>query len=223
MLTTDEFPAAYLSTLTQQINNWLSDMIRTGQLPSDAYRRRSEQGMESTSTGSDTTYELGEHFLMVSMKDPEVYAVEAPDRDLGDLVTLTGRRHHQLKYKKRAVAYARSLVAKEEALCQLFATRLASHVEDAIAVLDKSENEIPEFASEPWRVRLLTIPTFHTHAFLIQKLKNGSDAVDDDSYVYVVSAPPWLDELPRERLLKSKEFLLGFRGKTPINGLREQR
>ena len=69
-------------------------------------------------------------------------------------------------------------------------------------------------------MRLVTIPTFHTHAFLIQeKGINGSDVASGDSYALVVSAPGWLDELPRQKLLTTKEFLLGFKDKTPIIGL----
>lgn len=206
MLKSDYFPNAHLSTLSEQINNWLGDMIRTGQLPSDA-------------VAASTSYELGEQFLMVSMKDPEVHAVKSLDRDLGELVTLTGRRHHQLKYKQMAVAYARSLVAKDDALCQLFATRLAPHVQEAIEWLDKLESEVPEFANGSWRVRLVSIPTFHTHAFLIQQVQNGSDVALGNSYVFVVSAPDWVDKLPRQRLLTSREFLLGFKDKTPIIGI----
>lgn len=212
MLKTDDFPIAHLSKLTEQINNWLGDMIRTGQLPADE--------KESTAAPTPTAYRLGEQFLMVSMKDPEVRIVNSLGSDLGELVTLTGRRHHQLKYRQRAVAYARSLVEQDETLCQLFATKLAPNVEKAIAWLDARESE---FASGSWRVRLVTIPTFHTHAFLIQRMENGSQVPAGDSIVFVVSAPKWLDKLPRERLLTSTEFLLGFKNKTPIIGLRRQR
>ena len=33
MFKTDPFPPANLNSLTEQINNWLGDMIRNGQLP----------------------------------------------------------------------------------------------------------------------------------------------------------------------------------------------
>lgn len=210
MLKTDDFPTAHLSKLTEQINDWLGDMIRTRQMPSDDM------------TGS-SSYELGEQFLMASIKDPEVRAVTSLDRDLGELVTLTGRRHHQLKFKHRAVAYARSLVptdGQDETLCQLFATKLAPSVQKAIAWLDEHETD---FDSGSWRVRLVTIPTFHTHAFLIQKLDNGSDVTVGDSVVFVVSRPKWLDTLPKQTLLTSKEFLLGFKDKTPIVGIEMKR
>lgn len=208
MLKTDDFPTDHLSKLTEQINNWLANMIRTRRLP--AAKNGSAAGITSPS------YELGEQFVMVSMKDPEVKAVTSPGSDLGELVTKTGRRHHQLKYKRRAVAYARSLVDKEETLCQLFATKLAPKVARAIKWLDAHETE---FANGSWRVRLVTIPTFHTHAFLIQKLVNENNGPLGDSIVLVVSAPKWLRKLPRRRLLTSREFLLGFKGKKPIIGL----
>lgn len=212
MLKTDVFPDAHLGTLTEQINNWIGDMIRTGQLPPAKNGSAAENAAE---------YELGEQFLMVSMKDPEVYAaVESFDRDLGELVTLTGRRHHQLKYKQSAVAYARSLIDDNEALCQLFVTKLAPSVQAAIAWLDAHEDE---FANGIWRVRLLTIPTFHTHAFLIQKVEEGSDVPISDSIVYVVSAPPWLNKLPSEQTLTTREFLNGFKGKSPIIGVNVRR
>lgn len=218
MFKTDPFPPANLNSLTEQINNWLGDMIRNGQLPPLKDEAPLDHVTRSTSSPTGS-YELGEQFLMACLNDPEVHAVRSLDRDLGELVTLTGRRHHQLKYKQTAVAYARSLVANDEALCQLFATKLAPKVQEAIAWLDERENERPEFAEEPWRVRLVTIPTFHTHAFLIQKVENGSDVASGDSYALVVSAPGWLDELPRQKLLTTKEFLLGFKDKTPIIGL----
>jgi hypothetical protein len=187
-------------------------MIRTGQLPPATNGSAAENAAE---------YELGEQFLMVSMKDPEVYAaVESFDRDLGELVALTGRRHHQLKFKQRAVAYARSLTDEKEALCQLFATKLAPSLQDAIAWLDAREDK---FATGVWRVRLLTIPTFHTHALLIQEVENGSDIPISDSIVYVVSAPTWLNKLERDQFLTTREFLSGFKGKTPIIGVNARR
>jgi hypothetical protein len=205
MLKTDDFPAAHLGTLTEQINNWLGDMIQTGQLPPD----------ENNSGAAPTAYELGEQFLMFSMKDPQEYA-ESSDPNLSKLLMPTGRRHHQLKYKQKAIAYARSLVDQNESLCQLFATKLAPSIQEATAWLDDHETE---FDTGSWRVRLVTIPTFHTHAFLIQELENGSDVTVGDSYVFVVSRPKWLDKLPKRTLLTPGEFLLGFKDKTPIIGI----
>jgi hypothetical protein len=220
MLKSDDFPTTHLNSLTEQINNWLGDMIRTGQLPSDKNEPPLDDEAASTSPATEASYELGEQFLMVCLNNPEVHAVKSTDRDLGELVTLTGRRHHQLKYEQRAVAYARSLVDKNEALCQLFATRLAVNVQNAISWLDAPENQPPEFALASWRVRLVTIPTFHAHAFLIQKMQNGGAAAIGDSYVFVISAPDWLDKLPQQpKLLTSREFLLGFKDKSPIIGL----
>src|SRR6185295_8050940 len=125
-----------------------------------------------------------------------------------------------LKYKKRPLAYARSNIDRGEALCQLFATKLAAKVQDAIEWLDAHEDEFPEFAEATWRVRLVTIPTFHTHAFLIQQLGNGSDVATGESYIFVVSSPDWLERLPRQKLLRTREFLLAFQSKTPIIGVR---
>jgi len=209
MLSNDDFPTTHVNKLTEQINNWLGEMIRKGQLPAD-----SPQASPTTAS-----YELGEQFLMASLTDPEVHAVTSLDRDLSELVTATGRRHYQIKFKQVAVAYARSLVASDESLCQLFATRLAPKVQEAIAWLDAREAEGSEFAEGSWRVRLVTIPPFHTHAFLIEKMQNGSDVALGDSYVLVVSAPDWLERLPRQRLLTTREFLLGLKDEVPILGL----
>ena len=212
MLKSDDFPPEHLKALTEQINNWLGDMIRNHQL-------RPAHVMDSGSATTTDSYELGEQFLMACLNDRELRDVNSLDRDLGNLVKLTGRRHHQLKQKKEAVAYARSLVGNET-LCQLFATKLAPKIQEAIEWLDAHENEFPEFAEASWRVRLVTIPTFHTHAFLIQKLENGSDVPTGESYIFVVSAPDWLEKLPKQRLLRTREFLLAFQSKTPIIGVR---
>ena len=213
MLKTDDFPPQHLETLTEQINNWLGDMIRSGQLRLEHWDSES-----STTSGS---LELGEHFLMAFLDDRKIRARDSLDQDLGQLVTSTGRRHHQLKYKKRAVAYARSLVDQDETLCQLFATKLAPKVDSAIAWLDAREDQIPEFVESSWRVRLVTIPTFHTHVFLIQRVEeDGSEVPDAESYIFVVSAPPWMDDLPKEKLLRTREFLLAFQSKAPILGVR---
>jgi len=212
MLKSDDFPPQHLKTLTEQINNWLGDMIRTRQLPLE------DLDFESSATSG--SFELGEHFLMAFLDDRKIRAAESLDRDLGELVTLTGRRHHQLKYKKKAVAYARSLVARDETLCQLFATKLAPKVDRAIAWLDAHEDQIPEFVESSWRVRLVTIPTFHTHVFLIQNVEDGSEVAVGESYIFVVSAPDWLERLQPRELMRTTEFLLAFQSKTPILGVR---
>jgi len=211
MLKTDDFPAEHLQTLTKQINNWLGDMIRTGQLRMDRVT-----GSQSAATAD--SFELGEQFLMAFLDDKQIRDVNSLDRDLSDLVKPTGRRHHQLKYNKKALAYARSLVEKEETLCQLFATKLAPKIQDAIEWLDEREDE---FAGAAWRVRLVTVPTYHTHAFLIQQLENGSNVSTGDSYILVVSAPEWMhSRLPSQTLLRTRDFLLAFRSKVPIIGVR---
>jgi hypothetical protein len=201
MLKSDDFSNERRASLVVQVNNWIGDMIKNNQLPSGG------------------SYELGEQFLMVSLNRPESDAVESLDKDLGELVTLTGRRHHQLKYNKKALAYARSLVDDDDSLCQLFATKLASNVQDAISWLDSLENQTPEFATGTWRVRLVTIPTYHAHAFLIEKMKDGTDMLAGESYVLMISAPPWLEKLQGMKLLTPTEFLLGFQDKKPIIGL----
>lgn len=216
MLKSDDFPLEYLKTLTEQINNWLGDMLRSGQL-------RLDRLLGSKSAATADSFELGEQFLMAVLNDKEIRDVNSINRDLGDLVKLTGRRHHQLKFEKKALAYARSLVEKQETLCQLFATKLAPKIQEAIEWLDANENQFPEFAEASWRVRLVTIPTFHTHAFLIQQLENGSNVSTGESYIFVVSAPDWMERLPRQKLLRTREFLLAFQSKTPIIGVRGTR
>ncbi len=205
MLIVDEFPNQHLKTLTNQINSWLSNMIQR-----DRLRVNPAKG----------AFELGEQFVMACLNDKEIRAVESLDKDLGELVTLTERRHHQIKQNKHAFAYARSLVNQDETLCQLFATKLAPNIAKALARLDKYENNSPEFVELTWRVRLVTIPTFHTHVFLIQRVENGSEVPGSASYIYVVSAPDWFNTLPRERLLRTKEFLHAFHKQTPILGIR---
>lgn len=210
MLKTDDFPPEHLQTLTAQINEWLGDMIRTGQL-------RMDRVTGSPSAATADAFELGEQFVMAVLNDKEIRDVNSLNRDLGDLVKLTGRRHHQLKFQKKALGYARSLVGKKETLCQLFATKLAPKVQAAIEWLDARENQ---FAGATWRVRLVTVPTYHTHAFLIQQLEDGSDVSTGDSFILVVSAPNWMDRLPQQQLLKTREFLLAFQSKAPIIGVR---
>jgi len=209
MLTTDDFPPEHLQTLTEQINNWLGDMIRSRQLRLD-----SVTGSQSAATAD--SFELGEQFLMAVLNDKEIRDVNSLNKDLGALVKPTGRRHHQLKYQKKALAYARSLVEKKETLCQLFATKLAPKVQDAIEWLDAHEDE---FAGATWRVRLVTVPTYHTNAFLIQQLENGSNVSTGDSYILVISAPEWMRTLPQHQLLRTREFLLAFQRKVPIIGV----
>src|SRR5215467_5376810 len=118
MLKSDSFPPEHLKTLTEQVNSWLGEMIRSHQL-------RLDHLMGSESAMTTGKFELGEQFWMACLNDREIRDVNSLDRDLGELVKLTGRRHHQLKYNKRAMAYARSLVDEGDALCQLFATTLA--------------------------------------------------------------------------------------------------
>jgi len=210
MLKSDDFPPEYLETLTEQINYWLGDMIRSRQL-------RLDRVLGSESAMTTDSFELGEQFLMACLLDKEIRDVNSLNRDLGDLVKPTGRRHHQLKHQKKALAYARSLVEKNETLCQLFATKLAPKVQEAIEWLDAHEDA--EFAEATWCVRLVTVPTFHTHVFLIQQLENGSNSTGE-SYIFVVSAPDWMEKLPRQKLLRTREFLLAFKSKTPIIGVR---
>jgi hypothetical protein len=225
MLKSDDFSDERRDSLVEQINNWLGDMLRSGQLPA-ANGEPPPDDSDQTPLTTGGSYELGEQFLMACLNDPEFHAVNSLDRDLGELVTLTGRRHHQLKYidgqthNKRAVAYARSRVDENDSLCQLFATKLALDVEKAISWLDAPANEPPEFGAASWRVRLVTIPTYHAHAFLIQKMKNGTDLAVGDSQIFLISAPPWLEKLQEKKLLTSREFLLGFKDKKPIIGLR---
>jgi hypothetical protein len=216
MLKSDDFSAERRDHLVKQINNWLGDMIRNKQLPYDQKGVVADDS-DPTPLPAGGTYEIGEQFLMASLNNSEIHAVKSLDRDLGDLVTLTGRRHHQLKYNKQAVAYARSR-DKDDSLCQLFATKLAVKLQDAISWLDEHENDLPESATATWRVRLVTVPTYHAHAFLMQKMK-GTKVAAGDSFVCVISAPGWLDELRPKQLLTSREFLLAFKDKRPIFGL----
>jgi hypothetical protein len=227
MLKSDDFPPRHLKTLVPQIDSWLGDMIRSGQLSMDRL-------MDSELPMTMDSFELGEQFLMVCLNEEEIHDVKSWDRDLADLVVLTGRRHHQLKNQKMAFGYARSLVTKEDALeadaaeqaapeedapetlCQLFATQLAPKIQKAIEWLDAHEDK---FGEGTWRVRLVTIPTFHTHAFLIQQLKNGSEVSTGESYILVISKPDWMETLPFHQLLRTREFLKAFEKKSPIIGV----
>jgi hypothetical protein len=204
--------------LVKQINNWLGDLIRNKQLPYDQNEVPLDDSapMALSARGS---WELGEHFLMACLKQPEVLAVTSLDKDLSGLIEPTGRRHHQLKFNKIPLAYARSLVEDDDSLCQLFATRLAGKVENAITWLDTPQNQPPEFTEGTWFVQLVTIPTYHAHAFLINKTQNGNGAAVGDSFVFVISAPPWLESLQEKRLFDTREFLLAFKDKKPIIGL----
>lgn len=214
MLKSDDFQPRHLKTLIPQIDSWLGDMIGSGQLSMDRV-------MDSDSPMTMDSFELGEQFLMECLNEEEIHDVKSWDRDLADLITPTGRRHHQLTNQKRAFGYARSLVTNDdtpETLCQLFATQLAPKIQDAIEWLDRHEEE--KFSEGTWRVRLVTIPTFHTHAFLIQQLENGSDVSIGESYILVVSKPKWMETLPLHKLLRTKQFLQAFEGKSPIIGVR---
>jgi hypothetical protein len=221
MLETDKFPAAYLTKFASQVNNWLGDMIKSGHIHAPK-KRPSKPNMPAGPDAQPAadSYQLGERFVMLFLNDPQVHAVRSLNHDLSELVTPTGRRHYQIKQNGDAVAYARSVIDEGESLCQLFATRLAENVHKAIEKLDEYESSHPEFATKSWRVRLVTVPTFHTHAFLIQRIQTGNEVATSGSYIYVVSAPDWLRKLPRETMLNSRQFLMGFEGERPIIGLR---
>ena len=219
MFETDQVPEAYLPKFAAQVNNWLGDMIRSGHIRGArkwATRLKKTVGSGQTDAGS---YQLGERFVMLFLTEPKRLAVTSLDRDLSELVTPTGRRHYQIKQNGEAVAYARSLIDQQESLCQLFGTRLANNIQAAIEGLDAYETQA-EFGAGRWRVRLMTIPTFHTHAFLIQKIENGEVAANG-SYIYVISAPEWLRNLQERTMLDSKDFLLAFKGHKPILGVRQ--
>jgi hypothetical protein len=219
MFKSDDFPQEHLATLAAQINSWLGDMIRSGHLPA---ARKSSGSVSSTDSDGEmdrTAFQLGEQFVMVSLNHPEVISIEQPNYDLRALVALTGRRHHQIKYGPDAIAYARSLVDDNENLCQLFATRLAQNVQKAMVQLDKYEDG--EFADGTWRVRLLTVPPFHTHAFFLQKVNDANQVLEDDSQLFVISAPDWMERLRSHTLLSSSDFLSAFEGEKPIAGLRD--
>ena len=214
MLQSDHFPPKHLKKLTRQVNNWLGDMIQSDQL-------RLNYPRNSKSATINASFELGENFLMACLSDKEIFDDKSLDRDLGDLVKLTGRRHHQLKHQlirgKRAFAYARTVVARNETLCQLFATNLAPKIQDAIRWLDRHEKD--EFAEGTWRVRLVTVPTFHTHAFLIQQLENGKVVSTGESKILVIKTTEWMDELSYEQLFTTENFLQAFKKQTPILGV----
>lgn len=209
MLKSDDFPTECLPNLTGQINSWLGDMIRSGHIKLKGQVAKSGKHQ----------FEIGEQFVMVCLNLPEVQKSESLDRDLSELVRLTGRRHHQLKVERIPFAYARSLTSKNETLCQLFATKLADDVDRSIKWLDKYEQTHQEFLVDTWRVRLVTVPTFHTHAFLIQKIQGGGADPSAGSRIFVISAPRWLDQLQEDKFLTTREFLLGFKGKRPIEGV----
>src|SRR6185295_16964697 len=98
MLTSDEFPPDCKDSLIPQINSWLGDMIRTGQLPSTDAEAAFDHS-DPTSLPPGGSYELGAQFVMTRLDDVEVHVNKSLDRDLRGLVTPTKRRHHQLKYK----------------------------------------------------------------------------------------------------------------------------
>src|SRR5947207_13185218 len=97
MLKSDFFSDERRDRVVKQINNWLGDMIRNKQLPPN----KSEAALDdsdSTSLPTGGSYELGEQFLMACLNDAEIHAPQSLNQELGKLITLTGRRHHQLKY-----------------------------------------------------------------------------------------------------------------------------
>lgn len=226
MLETDQFPAEYLPKFTSQVNNWLGDMIRDGQIPEAKEKTgKAKKAAGSAAQPKADSYQLGENFLMMFLNDPELHAVSSLDRDVSELVMPTGRRHYQINRNGRAIAYARSLIKgngsieENESLCQLFPTTLAKKVQKAIRGLDAYERKHAQFAAKRWRVRLVTIPTFHTHAFLLQRIQNGDEEVTSGSFLWVVSTRPWLEKLTEGKMLSSRRFLLGFKDKAPILGV----
>lgn len=228
----DEFPDNEIPGLQGQINNWLGDILpvnESGANDSNPLTPSASGGggslevastENSTSGAAQTEYDLGESFQVYRLDASPFVQGNIPDRDLAELVEATDRWHHQLIANHKAIGYSRSLTSGE-GICQLFVSDLAGAIQDAIVWLNAYEAEHPEYTADLPRVRLLIVPGFNVYAFWIQRTRGfeNEPSADWESHVLVISAPDSMDNLPRQRLLDTKEFLSAFSGVTPMLGL----
>jgi hypothetical protein len=158
-------------------------------------------------------FQLGESFVVYMLDAQTIQSAESLGQDLSQLVSPTDRQHHQLKVDQQPVAFARSDMSENNAVCQLLVSDLAQDVQDAMVWIDEFEDAHLEYSQTLPLVRLLAVPAYNVHAFWVFKT---TEYVSD---VLVVSAPTWLEKLEKRRLYSTREFLQAFYGKQPITGL----
>lgn len=155
-----------------------------------------------SSSYQPTDVRCGESFTLYTLGTDKIRSYEPQQEEGGDplarLAKNTGRWHHQIKFDGVAQAFARSIIyedkPKSSSVREFFASPLAGRIDSAIKWID-------EYVEDELLVRLLTVPSYRIEAFWLL------DERTNESYVLVVEAPPKFKELPRNRLISSREFL----------------
>lgn len=229
MFHSDKVSPGDMTNLTGQLSNWLSEVIDAGLLPeskpanSPLSALNVNETSEMAAAGSD--YRLGESFIVYTLDGETIESSDSQVKDLADLVRPTDRRHHQVRVDQKPVAFSRTIVSKNETVCQFFISKLAEDIQEAMAWIDDYEKRNPGYADTDPLVRLLIIPEYNLTAFWIYKLtrlkswRSFFQKPKRESNVVIISAPIELEKLKKEEFLNTRQFLQAFAGHSPITGL----
>ena len=127
--------------------------------------------------------------------------------DLLKLATRTDRWHHQVTFDGKDLAYARSVPLKKQPLREIFVSRLAGSIHQAVRLVEAR-------AKKDTLIRLLSVPAYQVVAlWLINESKGASQ-------ILVIDAPPKFAERTREKFLSSEDFLELLRKEQPVMGVK---
>lgn len=227
MFHTDRITPNELGNLTDQLNNWLGDMIGGGLLPKNNAPDSPPDAIglnELAGIVPDSGYRLGESFIVWTLEYETIESQDSLVKDLSELIRPTDRRHHQLRIDQKPIAYAWSIISENETICQVFVSKLAEDIQQAMAWIDDYEKTNPSNANTDPLVRLLTIPSYDVTAFWIYKLmqpkpEGSFKEPQRESNVVIISAPSALERLRKEEFLDTRQFLGAFAGHLPAKGL----
>jgi len=129
---------------------------------------------------ADAQPKLGESFEIFLLGAGDIAAAAQPGGGLANVIRRTSHWHHQIIANGKALGFARSTepssTQSEWSVQKLFASNLASEIATAV---DRIDRERPEDDAE---ARLVFVPSYHLHAFLLESPRGSEVLVVDSHY-----------------------------------------
>lgn len=205
---TEDITMATPGTLPDDVLDRIADQI--GLLMADASTAFSPRGVEEdVGAASEAPIEMTHTFEIWVLS---VDALRQPANNLSQLAKPTGDWHHQINRSGITDFFARSCqVGQPEAddrpstwqVVELLQSQLAEQIDHAVDWTNKHVHE-------DLVARLLVVPAYQLHAFLLLK--------DGKSQIFVIDCPERLGYLRSDEVLDEPFFLESLRKEQPIVG-----
>lgn len=184
----DSLPDNILDTILEEVSNFLN-------ATRDFFK-------------GDIPTEMGETFSVWIL---DADKIEPTTTDLTRLARPLNRWHHQLKFGKKAVMFARSMPLEMKPSNWTVQELAESPIPDRI---DRAIDWIDTYTENDPLVRILVVPAYHIYAFWL---------IDGDkSQLLMVDLPPNFTNLRTDRLYSSQNFFSGLFQEHPVMEISEE-